>query len=100
VKEQREAEFIMRVKLPSSSGYASSGDTDYDQDYSAAILGALPVGFEVAWKTRGTWPMDRDGLTWVKIYCTDKANALSAWMNDALESRRELNRIRETIKAL
>lgn len=76
------------------------GDTEYDAAYSNAILEKLPVGFEVAWVTRSTWPIDRDGLTWVKIYCTDPHNVLALWKREAVGSRSELNRLREAIKKL
>lgn len=71
-------EYVVRVALPSSSGYHSgpSGDTEYDADYKNAIHAAVPPGFEVAWKSRDTWPKDKDGLTWVRLYCVDQKRAV------------------------
>lgn len=73
-----EVEYVVRVKLPSSSSYHSSpsGDTEYERAYNDAIFAAKPEGFEVAWSSKSYWPVDRDGMTWVKLYCTDKTMAV------------------------
>ena len=91
-----EVEYIMRIKLPSSGGYAScpSGDTEYAEDYQRAILANLPQGFEVAWKTKETWPKDRDGLTWVKLYCTNRDDAMNTWRQSAVDAQREVERLK------
>lgn len=94
--------YVMRVKLPSSSGFAScpSGDTDYDEAYRNAILENLPDGFEVAWTTRALWPVDRDGLTWVKLYCRDEGAGMKYWMAEANRLGKELTRIKELAKQI
>ncbi len=65
-----EVEYVMRSLLPKAGSFHSgpSGDTAYDEAYRQSIFENLPPGFEVAWKSRGHWPVDKDGVTWVKIY--------------------------------
>jgi hypothetical protein len=95
-----QVEYVMRVLLPSSASFhcSPSGDTDYQKAYDAAILDNLPLGFEVAWNTRDTWPKDRDGLTWVKLYCTNREDAMEKWRQEAVSAMRELSRIREVLR--
>jgi hypothetical protein len=91
-----EVEYIMRCKLPSSGGFHSSpsGDTEYAEAYQQAVLANLPTGFEVAWKTKETWPKDKDGLTWVKLYCTNRDDAMNTWRQQAMDASKELVRLR------
>lgn len=91
-----DVEYVMRCKLPNSGGFAScpSGDTEYEEAYRRAILSNLPPGFGVAWKTEATWPIDRDGLTWVKLYCTNHEDAMNRWRQEAIDARRELDRVK------
>lgn len=95
-------EYIMRVKLPSSCAYHSSpsGDTEYDVAYSKAISDALPVGFEVSWSTRQLWPQDRDGFTWVKLYCTDEQSAMETWRSECVKKQNILTEVGNVIKSL
>ena len=90
-------EYVVRVKLPSSDGYHSgpSGDTEYDQDYTKAIFAAKPEGFEVAWQSRDTWPKDKDGMTWVRLYCTDQKKAVEYFMDRADLLRKQIERMKK-----
>lgn len=90
-----EVEYVIRVKLPSSGSYHSSpsGDTEYEQAYNAAIFAIKPQGFEVAWASRDTWPVDRDGLTWVKLYCTDKSKAVEYFQDRVASLTKQVNRM-------
>lgn len=63
-------EYMVRVKLPSSSGYPScpSGDTDYEVDYHNALTKATPQGFTPKPLRLGHhWPKDSEGYTWVLL---------------------------------
>jgi hypothetical protein len=97
-----EVEYVMRCKLPSSAGFHSgpSGDTEYEEAYRKAIFASLPQGFEIAWKTKETWPKDRDGVTWVKLYCTNREDAMNTWRQEAIDSKREIERIRSLVKQI
>lgn len=88
-------EFMMRVKLPSSSGYhcGPSGDTEYESDYRQAILAALPEGFEVCWPRAGhRWPVDSEGFTYVRLRCDDPKNALAKWRESATRASEALRK--------
>lgn len=74
-----EVEFMIRVRLPNPSGYAScpSGDTDYEVAYDKAMKKALPKGFVVmAERPAVHRPTDGNGLTWVRVRPTTQADAL------------------------
>lgn len=77
-----EVEYVMRCMLPSSASFHSSpsGDTAYDDAYRKAIFENLPVGFEVAWKTQNQWPIDKNGLTWVKMYRSSDEDKMRWWV--------------------
>lgn len=96
-------EFMVRVKLPSSGGYASSpsGDTEYEQAYKEAIFAAKPEGFEVAWPRVGErWPVDSEGYTWVRLYCTDTTNALAKWREQALQASKAMQKVKGLAKQI
>ena len=94
-----DVEYLMRCKLPSSCGYHSSpsGDTQYENDYRDAIFANKPEGFEIAWSSRSTWPIDKDGNTWVKLYCTDKQMALQYYIDATARLKKELDRIKSKL---
>lgn len=100
--DQPEVEYVMRVKLPSSSSYHSgpSGDTEYDEAYNRAIREAKPVGFEVSWKTQSTWPKDKDGVTWVKLYCSNESDAIDYWKAENVRLKIKVKRILEFADAI
>lgn len=95
-------EYVMRVELPSSSAYhaSPSGDTEFEGDFRRAILDRLPPGFEVSWKTQRSWPKDQDGMTWVKLYCTDPNRAVEHYQRIARELSDELLRVRLLAKQI
>jgi hypothetical protein len=98
-------EYVMLVKLPSSGAFhcSPSGDTEYETACQKAIFENLPQGFEIAWATEPTWPKDKDGLTWVKLYCTDQKKAVE-YFRDRLERAekrlQEINKIADQMKTL
>jgi len=96
MNQNAEIEYVVRVKLPSSSGYHSSpsGDTEYETAYNAAIFAAKPEGFEVSWASRSTWPVDKDGMTWVKLYCTDKAKAIEHYQDRVSSLTKQVERLK------
>lgn len=98
----KQVEYMMRVKLPSNGAYAScpSGDTEYEEAFRNAINDRLPPGFEVSWSTQRTWPVDWDGFTWVRLYCTDKEASLAYWRNEAESAHKELTEIRAKLKEI
>lgn len=91
-----EIEYVVRVRLPSSSEFHSSpsGDTEYETQYNAAIFAAKPDGFEVAWSSRSYWPIDKDGMTWVKLYCTDKAMAVERLQDRVSSLTKQVERLK------
>jgi hypothetical protein len=93
-------EYIMRVKLPSSASFHSgpSGDTEYEEAYKKAIFDKKPEGFEVSWKTQATWPVDKDGMTWVKLYCTGKKEAVKYWIDKVELLTKKLEQIQSLVK--
>lgn len=95
-------EYVMRCKLPSSGGFHSgpSGDTEYEEAYRKAIFENKPEGFEVAWPTQNLWPVDKDGMTWVKLYCTDQKKAIEYFQDRLDTAENELARIRELAKQI
>lgn len=93
-------EFMMRVKLPSSSAFHSgpSGDTEYEEAFRGALFKVLPQGFEVTYP-RGNekWPMDSEGYSWVRLRCTDNKIALAHWIETARLLEKELRRIKKAV---
>jgi len=96
MNQTAQIEYVVRVKLPSSGSFHSSpsGDTEYETAYNAAIFAAKPEGFEVAWSSRATWPVDRDGLTWVKLYCTDKSKAVEYFQDRVVSLTKQVERLK------
>jgi hypothetical protein len=87
-------EFMVRVKLPSSSAYAAcpSGDAEYEEAYKKAIFDVKPAGFEVSWpRLNEKWPVDSEGYTWVRLFCADQSSAIAQWIGrvDELQTRLE-----------
>lgn len=77
---EKQVEFMVRVKLPSSGGYHSSpsGDTQYEIDYRQAIFDVKPIGFEVRWpRLNEKWPVDSEGYTYVPLYVSQHCDALA-----------------------
>lgn len=97
-----EIEYVVRVKLPSSGSFHSSpsGDTEYEQACNAAIFAVKPPGFEVAWSSRATWPVDRDGLTWVKLYCTDSSKAMEYYHDRVASLTKQVERMKRIARDL
>jgi len=93
-------EFMVRVKLPSSSAFHSSpsGDTEYEQAYKKAIFDVKPPGFEVKWPWMNEkWPVDSEGYTWVRLYCTDEKLALNYWMQQVQFLQKKLAEVRRAL---
>lgn len=93
-------EFMVRVKLPSSSAYHSSpsGDTEYEDAYQKAIFALKPPGFEVIWpRLNQKWPVDSEGYTWVRLYCSDPKEALAYWMKEAQQAQAHIARIKQVV---
>lgn len=95
--------FVMRVKLPESSGYAScpSGDADYEEARRKALMKAKPPGFEIKYPRAGiVWPVDSEGMTWVPLYCTDRETGLNHWRSEAFEWKDRYDRIMGKLKGI
>ena len=92
-------EYTMRVKMPNSAHYLwhYDGENKYDEICRKTILDSLPPGYEVNWPTRQTWPVDKDGMTWVSLYCSDEKNALAYWMKEAHYLQSHLTRIKKAV---
>ena len=92
-----EIEYVMRCKLPSPSGFSPgpSGDTEYETAYNEAILENLPQGFEIAWRTKISWPVDRHGMTWVKLYRSSDQDKLHHFIDETQRLNRVLRKIRD-----
>jgi hypothetical protein len=70
MKKKPAPEFYIRVKLPSSSAYPScpSGDTDFEEAYSAAVKAALPPGWALVKQRSGFRPAtDSDGMSLLRV---------------------------------
>ena len=95
-------EYVVRVKLPSSAGYPScpSGETDYERVYNDTIFAAKPEGFEVSWATKNLWPTDKDGKTWVLLYCTDQKKAVQYFNERMITFEKKVEEFRELSKKL
>jgi hypothetical protein len=99
----KSVEFMVRVKLPSSGAYHSSpsGDTEYDNAYKEAIFAATPIGFEVGWPRRNEkWPVDSEGFTWVRLYCTDEKNALASALAQIADLKSSMSKIHLSASAI
>jgi len=93
-------ECMVRVKLPSSSGYAAcpSGDTEYEMDRTKALRDALPEGYEYVYPRTGQyWAKDSEGYTWARLKCTDEKNALEAARDTIKSLRTRLKRIEKAV---
>ena len=95
-------EYVMRCKLPSSGGFHSgpSGDAEYEEAYRKVIFSNKPDGFEVAWNTQRTWPKDQDGMTWVKLYCTDEKHAVAALIDRLHSKSKQLDRAKDLARQI
>lgn len=70
---------MIKVKLPSPSGFHSSpsGDTEYQEAWGKAMAAAMPAGYGYTNpRFNEKWPVDSNGLTWVPIYCLNRDDAL------------------------
>lgn len=79
----RHPEFMVRVKLPDSSGYAAcpSGDSEYEDAYHSALAAATPPGFEVVKPRIGQrWPVDSEGYTFVPLRCPGERESLAHYV--------------------
>jgi|GEM_PF-6381024 len=92
-------EYVVRCKLPSSAAYPS-GDTEYDEAYRRAIFANKPEGFEVHWQTKHLWPTDQDGMTWVRLYCTDNKKAVEYYRNRLVAVEEELERVKNLARQI
>lgn len=93
---KRIPEFMMRVKLPSSSGFHSSpsGDTEYEIALDKAIGTALPEGFKVLWPKRTqNWPVDSEGFTYVRLECIDPDGAVAFWKDEYARARDAMDKV-------
>lgn len=98
-------EFMIRVQLPSASGYHSSpsGDTEFEEAYRKAVRDKLPEGFEVVWPllNRQT-PKDSEGFTWIRIRFdgTANGNPQAHWIQECQRMQKELERLKVAIRQL
>ena len=71
-------EYNVRVKLPTRNMFSNlpGGDVEFEDAYRLAIFEKLPFGFETDWESKDNWPVDKNGLTMVKLYCIDRTMAL------------------------
>jgi len=94
-----EVEYLMRCKLPSSASFhaSPSGDTEYEIAYRDAIFKNKPQGFEVSWVSSSTWPVDKDGFTWVKLYCTDGSKALEYYIDKCAKLEKKIEKAKAKI---
>jgi len=93
-------EFMVRVKLPPSSSFhcSPSGDAEYEEAYKKAIFDVKPPGFEVCWpRLNEKWPVDSEGYTWVRLYCTNEKDALAYWMKEAQLAKEHIQRIKKAV---
>jgi len=90
--ESIHVEYIVRVKLPPLND--NDDNYEYERRYNDAIFAVKPTGFEVDWSSKKTWPVDSEGYTWVKLYCTDQKKAVEYFMDrvQSLEKRLEYMR--------
>ncbi len=95
--ENAEVEYVMRAKLPPWKERPSGG---VDPEYRTAIFENMPTGFEVKWQTREEWPVDKDGLTWVRLYCTDQKRGLEYFIGRCAYLTRTVERMRELAKQI
>ncbi len=92
-------EFMMRVKLPDSSGYpcGPSGDTDYYCDYANALKKATPDGFEVIEERAGVRsPLDSAGYTYVRLKAKIKEKtAINDLISACQDALNEFERLKD-----
>ncbi len=96
-------QFMIRVKLPSSSAYHSSpsGDSEYDEAYKKAIFDIKPPGFEVCWpRLNEKWPKDSEGYTFVPLYISDDKTSLHYYIERVAMLENQLAKAREHAKQL
>lgn len=93
-------EFVVRIKLPSASGFAScpSGDTDYEEAYDKVLRRSLPVGFEYKYPRTGQhWSIDSEGYTLALLRCSDEKNALASALDTIKALRKRLEKIETAV---
>jgi hypothetical protein len=96
-------EFVIRVRLPSSSAYhcSPSGDMEYSEAYTKAMEAAVPPGFAVVEPRLGhKRPVDSEGFTWVLLKLVGEKPALANWMERAKEAEAKLAAMAEFLETL
>jgi hypothetical protein len=96
-------EFMVRVLLPKSSEFhcSPSGDSEYDDALKKAIFAVKPYGFEVVWpKLNEKWPVDSEGLTWVRLRCADDKEGLAYFMNECRILQKKIEKVKEATRSL
>lgn len=94
-----EVEFMMRVRLPDSSSFAScpSGDTDYAIAHREALKKALPEGFEIIKeRPEERRPITANGFTYVRL----RPTSADVWQKKCDELQNENNKLRQKLEQI
>lgn len=75
-------------------------NTQHHSNCCNAIFAEKPSGFEVDWESSGTWPIDSEGHTWVKLYCTQPSLAIEFWMRQVDRYKSQLHKIKEALRQI
>jgi len=81
-------EYVVRVKLPVF-------DKENERAYNQSIFDSKPIGFEVSWTSRDMWPIDKDGFTWVRLFCTDQRMAVEYFLSKIDSLRKQVERLQQ-----
>jgi hypothetical protein len=92
---ERQLMYVIKVKLPEVNMQTLSRCLKHPENCRKAIFKEKPEGFEVDWDSAHTWPIDAEGYTWIKLYCTDPKMAIEFWMRKSENYRKQLLAIKE-----
>jgi len=98
--EDRQVQYTMRVKIPEGTCLNILQLRPNYHELCLTILNEKPSGFEVDWDSKGTWPIDAEGYTWVKLYRTDSKLAIEFWMRKCACYEAKLSRIKEIVESI
>lgn len=88
--------YVVKVKLPEVK-LVDADNTEYEWERNQSIFAVKPEGFEVCWTELPSWPIDKDGYTWVTLYCTDQRKAVKYFIGVAASYRHKIEQIKEII---
>lgn len=91
--------YIIKVKFPiyEVDSYEDNYLEKWERKRNQAIFDVKPEEFEVCWTELSSWPIDKEGFTWVTLYCIDQRKAIEYFLGRIDVYRNKLEAIKQMI---